>query len=179
MNWTQLISGKIALNQFVHHTKENGAAFHIHYWGAMPTHYNNLVHKHSFFEITFVLSGQGQYAEGEKTYPLQENTIFVTRPGVIRQIKSETGLSLLYVCKRNSDKYGLLAYFDTAANRSSPAAGRRLKPLSYLGRHLSRLFVSETGVSYSEFVRRERVKQAASLLKSTTYPLNKLQKRSV
>ncbi|WP_251034568.1 AraC family ligand binding domain-containing protein [Bacillus sp. ISL-26] len=167
MNWNQLISGKIALNQFVHHAKENGAAFHIHYWGAMPTHYNNLVHKHSFFEITFVLSGQGQYAEGEKTYPLQENTIFVTRPGVIRQIKSETGLSLLYVCKRNSDKYGLLAYFDTAANQNSPVA------------HLSRLFVSETGVSYSEFVRRERVKQAASLLKSTTYPLNKLQKRSV
>ncbi|KXZ23542.1 transcriptional regulator [Bacillus nakamurai] len=260
MNWNQLISGKIALNQYVHHAKENGAAFHIHYWGAMPKHYNNLIHKHSFFEITFVVSGKGQYEEGEKTYPLQENTIFVTRPGVIHQIKSETGLSLLYVAfeligpasseewirvieevkqtaeavipvkedepavllwktlmlqaARPGQAFGkeiltsmacslILTLLQTAAplpplishqesietssalltqvklhikdNLSQPFLLAGVSSHFHIsGRHLSRLFVSETGVSYSDFVRHERVKQAASLLKSTDLSIKQI-----
>lgn len=35
------------------------------------------------------------------------------------------------------------------------------------GRHLSRIFVSESGVSYSEFVQNERIQRAATLLKTT------------
>ncbi|WP_316252456.1 helix-turn-helix transcriptional regulator [Bacillus sp. YC2] len=73
----------------------------------------------------------------------------------------------LLLCSRKSN-FILKTIFAAAA------AGRRLKPLSYLGTHLSRLFVSETGVSYSEFVRHERVKQAASLLKSTDLSIKQI-----
>jgi transcriptional regulator GlxA family with amidase domain len=40
------------------------------------------------------------------------------------------------------------------------------------GRHLSRIFVSESGVSYSEFVQNERVQRAATLLKTTDLSIN-------
>ncbi|MBT9286991.1 MULTISPECIES: AraC family transcriptional regulator [Bacillus] len=260
MNRNQLMSGKIALNQYVHHAKENGAHFHIHYWGAMPKHYNTLVHKHSFFEFCFVLSGEGRYLEEGRTYPLMENTMFVSRPGVLHQIKSDTGLTLLYVAfellgpasspewnslmkevERSADviiqvkehepaallwktlmvqaagpgqvfmkeilthmaSSLILALLQTAAplsqflphqevGRPSPALLTQVKlhikdnlsqPLQLAdvsrhfhisGRHLSRLFVSETGVSYSEFVRNERVRQSASLLKSTELSIKQI-----
>ena len=93
----ELTLGKIILNQSVHRVTQNGAAFRIHYWGAMQRHYDNTLHKHSFFEVCYVLEGTGYYIDNHYTYSLQKNTMFFSRPDVLHQIKSERGLFLLYV----------------------------------------------------------------------------------
>ncbi|MBK5458508.1 helix-turn-helix transcriptional regulator [Peribacillus sp. TH27] len=92
-----LISGKISLNEHVHRIVQNGAAFFVHYWGVMPKHYDNLTHKHSFFEVCYVVEGRGIYIDEDCTYSIKENTMFFSRPDVHHQIKSESGLFLLYV----------------------------------------------------------------------------------
>ncbi|GAA3330877.1 hypothetical protein GCM10020331_085160 [Ectobacillus funiculus] len=89
--------GKISLNQYAHRLVQNGASFHVHYWGVMPKHYDNLPHKHSFFEVCFVIDGEGEYVDNDFTYSLQKNTMFCSRPDVLHQVKSENGLFLLYV----------------------------------------------------------------------------------
>ncbi|MGG0463830.1 AraC family ligand binding domain-containing protein [Priestia aryabhattai] len=63
----------------------------------MPKHYDNVPHKHSFFEVCYVLEGQGTYIDDGRPYPVKENIIFLSRPGVLHHIKSDTGLFLLYV----------------------------------------------------------------------------------
>lgn len=83
--------------KYAHRIAQNGASFQVHYWGVMPTHYDNLLHKHSFFEICYVVDGTGMYIDDDHTYPLQKNTIFFSRPEVMHQIKSDDGLFLLYV----------------------------------------------------------------------------------
>ncbi|MGO1102151.1 AraC family transcriptional regulator (plasmid) [Priestia megaterium] len=93
----KFISGKIALNEYIQRTRSNGVSFYIHYWGVMPQHYNNLPHKHSFFEVCYVLEGRGTYIDQGCTYQIEENTMFLSRPEVLHQIKSDTGLFLLYV----------------------------------------------------------------------------------
>lgn len=246
-------SGKIRLNQYAIRLSHNGAVFHVHYWGVMPKHYNNLPHKHSFFEVTYVVKGRGTYMDDGCTYVLQENSLFFSRPGVLHQIKSESGLFLLYVgfelieSESSEEWKGLMeeakrcsnvmihvnedtiaatlwkslliqatkpkhAFFeDLLTNlayslillllqtfvpyshnedhrhlpkRPSPLLNQAIlyikdnlsQPLKlpdvagYLhisGRHLSRLFVSELGMSYSEFVQKERIQRAATLLKTT------------
>ncbi|AEP89922.1 putative HTH-type transcriptional regulator YfiF [Bacillus subtilis subsp. subtilis str. RO-NN-1] len=42
------------------------------------------------------------------------------------------------------------------------------------GRHLSRLFAAELGVSYSEFVQNEKINKAAALLKSTNLSIKEI-----
>ncbi|MBE5103441.1 AraC family transcriptional regulator [Priestia aryabhattai] len=93
----KFVSGKINLNEYIQRTEGNGVSFYIHYWGVMPQHYNNLPHKHSFFEVCYVLEGQGTYIDMGSTYHIKENTMFLSRPDVLHQIKSDTGLFLLYV----------------------------------------------------------------------------------
>lgn len=93
----KFVSGKITLNEYIQCTESNGVSFYIHYWGVMPKHYNNLLHKHSFFEACYVLEGEGTYIDQGCTYQLKENTMFLSKPGVLHQIKSDTGLFLLYV----------------------------------------------------------------------------------
>ncbi|MFC4597645.1 AraC family transcriptional regulator [Cohnella hongkongensis] len=75
----------------------NGADFKIHYWGVNPRHFSNPVHKHSFFEICYVLEGEGEYSEKGIDYPLRPGAHFCSRPGVHHQIRSRDGMYLLYV----------------------------------------------------------------------------------
>ncbi|MEN3772999.1 AraC family transcriptional regulator [Priestia megaterium] len=91
------VSGKITLNEYIQRTGSNEVSFYVHYWGVMPQHYNNLLHKHSFFEVCYVLEGEGTYIDQGCTYQIKENTMFLSRPDVLHQIKSDTGLFLLYV----------------------------------------------------------------------------------
>lgn len=56
---SKFISGKFYLNQYVHRLAQNRSSFHVHYWGVMPKHYDVVPHKHSFFEICFVVDGEG------------------------------------------------------------------------------------------------------------------------
>ncbi len=97
MDLNKYISGKISLNDYIHRINQSGAVFHVHYWGVMPKHYDNQMHKHSFLEVCFVVEGEGVYIDEQRSYALQSNTIFLSRPEVLHQIKSEQGLSLLYV----------------------------------------------------------------------------------
>ncbi|MFD2215498.1 AraC family transcriptional regulator [Metabacillus endolithicus] len=252
MNLNEYTSGKITLNQYAHRLAHNGASFYVHYWGVMPKHYDNMFHKHSFFEVCFVVDGEGEYIEEGCTYPIQKDMIFFSRPDVLHQISSKDGLSLLYVafeliesesneewikimddvrnCNEiiidvNNETPALLwkslliqstkseqAFFEemipnlayslilslvqTFSSRSfnkhqhhTPKTASSLFNIAKLyikdnlsqplrltdaaghlhisGRHLSRIFVSEVGVSYSEFVQNERIQRAATLLKTT------------
>ncbi|RAP73751.1 AraC family transcriptional regulator [Paenibacillus montanisoli] len=71
--------------------------FKVHYWGAMPQHFDNPLHRHSYFEVCYVMEGEGYYYESDVEYPLLQGTLFFSRPGMWHQIKSQDGLALLYV----------------------------------------------------------------------------------
>src|SRR2546428_12708956 len=72
-------------------------SFKVHYWGAMPEHFDNPEHRHSFFEICYILSGEGSYLESGEEYPLSQGTLLCSRPGKWHQIKSEAGIELYFV----------------------------------------------------------------------------------
>lgn len=74
-----------------------GAAFNIHYWGINPQLFDNPVHGHSFFEVCYVMNGEGEYTDNGIVYPLREGTHFCSKPGVTHQIRTKEGLFLLYV----------------------------------------------------------------------------------
>lgn len=257
MDLNKYVSGKMPLNEYVHRIVHQGASFHVHYWGAMPEHYDNLLHKHSFFEVCYVVDGEGTYIDNDCSYSLYKNVLFLSRPEVIHQIKSETGLFLLYVgfelveSESNDDWIRIMeeakqcseiwrevaeentttllwkslmvqatkkehAYFEplltniafslilsilqtfslysnvennnTPLEQISPILNQATlhirdnlsdslkltdvaKHVHISGRHLSRLFVSELGTSYSEFVQNERIQRAAILLKTTDKPI--------
>ncbi|MFD1064937.1 AraC family transcriptional regulator [Oceanobacillus locisalsi] len=253
MDLYKFVSGKKVLNQNAHHLVLNEAAFHVHYWGVVPKHYNTSLHKHSFLEICYVMGGEGIYLEKDCVYTLYKDTIFFSRPEVLHQIKSEEGLELVYVAfelieSESSEAWtdmmekvkrcqqsviemqedtsanllwrallieamkpkndftenmlsniaasliiSLLQMFapNTQANsqidisESSSSLLTQAKlfikdnfandlKLSHVanhlhisGRHLSRVFVSELGVNFSKYVQKERMKRAATLLKTT------------
>ncbi|MCJ8012723.1 AraC family transcriptional regulator [Paenibacillus sp. KQZ6P-2] len=77
--------------------EENDLIISILYWGFMPTHFDNSMHRHSFFEACYVLEGSGLYTENGMEYPLSKGTSFLSLPGTWHQIRSGTGLTLAYV----------------------------------------------------------------------------------
>jgi AraC family transcriptional regulator of arabinose operon len=93
----KLIIAEKVLNQLPNTIKGTEVSFFVHYWGATPKHYDNPLHTHSFYEVCFVMDGEGTYIDSNNKYPLIKNTLFLSRPDKIHQIKSETGLSLLFV----------------------------------------------------------------------------------
>ncbi|WP_299833749.1 helix-turn-helix domain-containing protein [uncultured Metabacillus sp.] len=260
LDLTKYLSGRTSLNDYVHRINQNGASFQVHYWGVMPKHYDNLLHKHSFFEVCYVVEGEGTYIDGDCSYMLKKNTLFLSRPEVIHQIKSEEGLSLLYVAfqliesessenwirimenakqcneiilhdthdmetallwkslliqatkPKNEffeDMLSTIAYslilsilqdFVPALNKShqkhvpeqfsalltqaqlyindnlsnSLKLTEVARHLHISGRHLSRIFVSELGVSFSNYVQDERIKKAIKLLKKTNLSIKEI-----
>jgi AraC family transcriptional regulator, arabinose operon regulatory protein len=253
MNLNKFVNGKITLNEYVHRVNHNDVSFQVHYWGVMPKHYDTSLHKHSFFEVCYVVRGEGTYIDEGRTYKLQKNTLFLSKPEVLHQIKSKVGLFLLYVAfdliendssrewvrifetvKKNQvvvlnekeettttllwkslliqalrykeafsgDLLNSMAYslilsimqsfapslshsnqkqvtegtssiFNQAKlyiddNLSSPLKLTEVANHLYIsGRHLSRIFVSELGVSYSKYVQDQRIKKATLLLKTS------------
>jgi YesN/AraC family two-component response regulator len=260
LDLNKYLSGKTSLNDYVHRLNQNGASFQVHYWGVMPKHYDNQLHKHSFFEVCYVVEGEGTYLDDQCTYTLQENTIFLSRPEVLHQIKSEKGLSLLYVAfdliesesseswirimdtakqcsevilhdidemetallwkslliqatKRQNEFFeemlsniayslilSILQDFVPSLNKNNhkhdPEQHSVLltqaqlyindnlsnslkltevaKHMHISGRHLSRIFVSELGVSFSKYVQDERIKKASILLKKSNLSLKEI-----
>lgn len=85
------------LNRHVTRVAGPLASFDVPFWGANPMHVRNSIHRHSAFWIGYVVAGQGSYIEDEGASPLAPGTIFCSRPGVWRQIRSDSGLSLLWV----------------------------------------------------------------------------------
>ncbi|MFC6226760.1 helix-turn-helix domain-containing protein [Paenibacillus allorhizosphaerae] len=73
-----------------------GASFKVHYWGVSGRLLSNPYHKHSFFEICYVLNGEGTYQDQETVHLIGRGTWFCSRPGIYHQIVTE-GLALLFV----------------------------------------------------------------------------------
>jgi AraC-like DNA-binding protein/mannose-6-phosphate isomerase-like protein (cupin superfamily) len=101
------------LNETAVDLRGDDISFKVQYWGAMPVHLDNHLHRHSFFEVCYVLSGEGIYLESDEEYPLGPGTLFCSRPGKWHQIKSEAGLELYYVA------------FEVDNARSSEETGNR------------------------------------------------------
>lgn len=72
-------------------------SFRVHYWGFNPNHYDNPQHKHSFYEACYVRDGAGVYLDHDTEYPLRKDTLFLSKPGILHQIRSTGGLDLWYV----------------------------------------------------------------------------------
>ncbi|MFD2215490.1 AraC family transcriptional regulator [Metabacillus endolithicus] len=261
----ELLSGKTALNKYLHHVSHHEISFHVHYWGVMPNHYNTLFHKHSFYEVCFVVDGEGEYIENDSTFKLQKNKLFLSRPDVLHQIKSENGLFLIYIGfelieSKSSDKWietmkqiekcneividveegasfvllwesllsqasksdhlyfeeilvntayslilSILERFSRMVVRSStkkelekntsPILAQAIlyiqnnlsdnlkhsdivKHLHISARHLTRLFVKELGMSYTEYVKNERIQKAALLLKTTNLSIKEISEKT-
>jgi len=239
-------------------------SFQVHYWGITPAHMDNPVHKHHFYEVCYVLDGQGSYSDEDNVYPLEKGTLFLSRPEIWHQIRSRSGLYLLYVAfqvlepfssaqaalrydaLRHTRRFllqraddcpsaliwrGLMAQITQphppmaeataslchallhsfqqtfAEERESslpsfPAPRSssmllhqarlfvrdnlvrplRLKDISdYLHiseRHLSRLFSRELGRTFTGYIREERVRHAARLLRKTNLPIKQIARES-
>jgi AraC-like DNA-binding protein/quercetin dioxygenase-like cupin family protein len=110
------------LNQHIPEIVNDQVSFRIHYWGFMPQHYNNSVHRHSFFEVCYVLQGDGSYEDNGSIYPLHDGTLFCSRPGIWHQIRSDEGLVLFFVA------------FEVDETRSSDAYCRNFRSLIHRGK---------------------------------------------
>jgi AraC-like DNA-binding protein/quercetin dioxygenase-like cupin family protein len=85
------------LNQHVTKLHADSAAFYVHYWGGKPQHHGNVMHSHPFFEICYVVEGEGRYTNKGVTYSLQRGTLYCSKPGGLHQLQSETGMLVLFV----------------------------------------------------------------------------------
>lgn len=74
-----------------------GGTYDIHHWAANPDHIDNQPHKHSFFEVCYVVSGDGVYLEGEREYRLGSGDLFCSRPGKQHRIYKGRSLYLIWI----------------------------------------------------------------------------------
>lgn len=77
--------------------KNTDATFVVHYWGGQLFHKTNMMHRHSFFEVCYVMDGTGQYIEEGQSYPLQKGTIFLSRPHKRHQIVNDDHFYLIWI----------------------------------------------------------------------------------
>jgi AraC-like DNA-binding protein len=247
------------LNNYAANLSGSALSFYVHYWGGERKLYTNHVHKHSFFEICYVLDGTGTYEEGSQRLPIEPGTLFMSRPHLKHQIISEEGLYIVFVAfeliPAESSREGLSRFRQLEKSRSffqrgaehCPAVLIWLALLQQVGasqhfleegilglaralltsfesafsdqreptkavpipnssstlvhraklhirdnlaqelklstvadylhvssRHLSRLFSEELGQSYSIYVRKERIRQAVSLLMTTDWSIKRI-----
>ncbi|WP_336758371.1 AraC family transcriptional regulator [Paenibacillus sp. USHLN196] len=84
-------------NRYITKVEQAGLSVSVLYWGFMPDHFDNALHRHSFFEACYVVDGEGSYFEQNRQYALNKGTAFLSLPGEWHQIRSQTGLTLCYV----------------------------------------------------------------------------------
>jgi len=261
MQWTQqqLHQNNAVLNNCAVALRGKDVAYYVHYWGGEVRLFTNHVHKHSFFEVCYIADGVGSYAEGDREIALAPGVLFVSRPHILHQIRSEGGLYILFFAfellenesspeavgrfrrlAKNAEYWrelekdhpilklwdamlaaaqkpcpfpedqvaplslALITAVEAALNGApSAAAGRPVQPdastfvhraklyirdnlaqplklsdvANYLHispRHLSRLFTVELGQTFSHYVRKERVRQAAALLTTTDWSIKRI-----
>ncbi|HZG55693.1 AraC family transcriptional regulator [Paenibacillus sp.] len=261
MKWSQqqLNQCNALLNEYAVALRGKDVSYYVHYWGGETRLYTNHVHKHSFFEICYILDGAGEYEEGNERIALTPGVLFLSRPHRQHQIKSEGGLYIVFLAFElieaessleaverfqrlaKTDTYwlkmtpdqpipqlwsalvsttiepcsfledhvlslsrALVTSFEAAFNRWKPPQPERLarpntttfvhraklyirdnlpQPLKlsdvaeYLHispRHLSRLFTGELGQSFTDYVRKERVRQAAAMLTTTDWSIKRI-----
>jgi AraC-like DNA-binding protein/mannose-6-phosphate isomerase-like protein (cupin superfamily) len=105
------------LNDFASVIGGSELSFYVHYWGGERKLYTNHVHKHSFFEICYVVDGEGTYEEGSHVLPIGPGSLFMSRPHFKHQIVSPDGLYILFVA------------FELIASESSPEGAARYRSL--------------------------------------------------
>lgn len=88
---------EMTLNQKIKMTNDTKCAFRIHHWGVVPNHKSNIIHKHSFFEVCYILQGDGFYIENGIEYELLPGTIFVSTPEKYHSIINKPGLYIAYI----------------------------------------------------------------------------------
>ncbi len=93
----RLEESKARLNRHAVLLESGGITFRVNYWGGMHKLTYNPVHKHSSFEICYVVDGDGTYLDDGRVYHLHKGTLFCSRPGIAHQIRSGEGLFLLWV----------------------------------------------------------------------------------
>jgi AraC-type DNA-binding domain-containing proteins len=264
MKWTdQLLNGTIVLNQKAAALTGKQVGITVHYWGAQAGHLNNKPHKHSFFEVCYILDGSGSYLENENEYALKRGVLFMSRPHVMHQIRSDRGLDIIFVGfelnGQTSDEasrnlFNALSETETfyvpeaqdlpivrlwtslllTANEYQPLFADSIESLCtsvitglervfndqsrsvrenpkvsiaamlvyqaklYIrdnlsqplklddvaghllisGRHLSRVFLSELGQSFSSYVRKERIRKAGILLTNTDLSIKEISEQT-
>lgn len=114
IDWSR---AQTVLNEYVSIVRNGDAAFHVFYWGANARHMDNPVHRHSFFEVCYVLDGHGEYIDDSAHFSLRPQTLFLSRPSVWHQIRSQHGMLLWFVA------------FELDSDHSSPAVYARFQAL--------------------------------------------------
>lgn len=97
MNEKSMQEAEQYLNQKLQEVYDPQLTFKIHYWGINPEHYDNPLHKHSFYEVCYILDGKGTYLDNYKEYTLSKDILFLSRPGTLHQIRSKNGLSIWFI----------------------------------------------------------------------------------
>ncbi|MFD2115344.1 AraC family transcriptional regulator [Paenibacillus yanchengensis] len=116
MEWrNSLLEGAIILNRKSLQVNGADASILIHYWGAQPEHYNNQPHQHSFFELCYIINGEGEYIDDGRTSHLTKGSLFLSRPFIEHQILSTTGLEIIYVAFELHKKRSTTAIIDLFA----------------------------------------------------------------
>ncbi len=73
MEWIESFAdGAILLNQNFSYLKGKDSSIIIHYWGGLSGHYNNKRHQHSFFELCYIVNGEGTYIDKKKVVPVKK-----------------------------------------------------------------------------------------------------------
>jgi AraC-like DNA-binding protein len=104
------------LNSLAGVLNQHAITFNIHYWGIAPFHLKNPLHKHSFYEICYVIEGQGIYRDDGSEFPLDKGTLFCSRPEIWHQISSQEEMYLIYVAFEvdpNQSNLEMLERFNT------------------------------------------------------------------
>jgi len=129
-----LFEGKKDLNKYVTSVSVYGAEFHIYYWGGWERYFGTKEHMHSFFEMTYVLDGTGEYHEGNVSYSLTPYSLILSRPNYEHQLFSEQGMKTLYFA------------FDLKENESDDEWKHYIQ---YLKQEINPVFTSRTESIYS------------------------------
>ncbi|WML41489.1 helix-turn-helix domain-containing protein [Neobacillus sp. OS1-2] len=255
----QLDRGNSLLNQHAIYLNGEEISLYIHYWGGETSLNSNKPHKHSFFEICYIVDGEGTYIENGEEYPLRKGKLFLSRPNIKHQIISINQLHIVFIAfeplypkasEKGASIYKHLSVVepfildlqnevhpellwtalllqaqqtntfmkDTIVNLSSSllfsltqlyikgedetdstqskglsttvihraklyirdnlSQPLRLKDvaenLHISSRHLSRLFTEELGVTFTQYVRNERINRATNLLTTTKLPIKEI-----
>lgn len=251
-----LYTGNSLLNKHAVYLKGKSGSIYVHYWGGETSLKTNTPHKHSFFEVCYVVKGEGIYIEKGKQFLLTSGTLFLSRPHVKHQIISKNDLFLLFVAfepiysesnnqcielfnqlsniepiiyRLNKDNsiesmwksliqnaqfthsfledtiislslsliFLISQTFVTGNNQKAKKTNLNISStlvyqaklyirdnlnqqlrlndvannLHISSRHLSRLFSKELGITFSQYVRNERINQATVLLITTNLPI--------
>ncbi|TDF94065.1 AraC family transcriptional regulator [Paenibacillus piri] len=97
MDYRCFLKSNHLLRKIAKEVKGELGVFEVLYWSGDELHFTNKPHKHTFYEVFYVVEGEGFYMEGNVQHRLTSGTFVCCRPGVMHQIISDDGLFMLYI----------------------------------------------------------------------------------